>query len=71
MPAGGLGVSPRTADTEIFLGNEWNTSLYLQAQDRKHRISQREKVLVFRLLTAKSVEEDLMGRAPFQQELEK
>lgn len=69
--AGGLGVNLQTADTVIIFDSDWNPSMDQQAQDRAHRIGQRREVLVLRLLTAKSIEEDVMERASFKRGLEK
>lgn len=69
--AGGLGVNLQTADTVIIFDSDWNPSMDQQAQDRAHRIGQRREVLVIRLLTNKSIEEDVMERASFKRGLEK
>lgn len=69
--AGGLGVNLQTADTVIIFDSDWNPSMDQQAQDRAHRIGQRREVLVLRLLTAKSIEENVLERASFKRGLEK
>lgn len=69
--AGGLGVNLQTADTVIIFDSDWNPSMDQQAQDRAHRIGQRREVLVLRMLTAKTIEEDVMERASFKRGLEK
>lgn len=68
--AGGLGVNLQTADTVIIFDSDWNPQVDLQAQDRAHRIGQRREVLVFRFLTAKSVEEMIIERATYKRGLE-
>jgi ATP-dependent helicase STH1/SNF2 len=49
----------------LFLRNnsDWNPMMDLQAQDRAHRIGQRNDVRVFRLITQSPVEEKILGRA--------
>lgn len=69
--AGGLGVNLQTADSVIIFDSDWNPSMDQQAQDRAHRIGQRREVLVLRMLTANSIEEDVMERASFKRGLEK
>lgn len=69
--AGGLGVNLQTADTVVIFDSDWNPSVDQQAQDRAHRIGQQREVLVLRMLTAKSIEEDVMERASFKRGLEK
>lgn len=69
--AGGLGVNLQTADTVIIFDSDWNPSMDQQAQDRAHRIGQRKEVRVLRMITAKSIEEDVIERASFKRGLEK
>lgn len=68
--AGGLGVNLQTADTVIIFDSDWNPSMDQQAQDRAHRIGQQREVLILRMITAKSVEEDIIERASFKRGLE-
>lgn len=68
--AGGLGVNLQTADTVIIFDSDWNPSMDQQAQDRAHRIGQQREVLILRMITAKSVEEDVIERASFKRGLE-
>lgn len=68
--AGGLGVNLQTADTVIIFDSDWNPSMDKQAQDRAHRIGQQREVLVLRMITAKSIEEDVLERASFKRGLE-
>ncbi|KOB71196.1 ATP-dependent helicase brm [Operophtera brumata] len=53
--AGGLGLNLQSADTD------------LQAQDRAHRIGQRNEVRVLRLMTVNSVEERILAAARYLQ----
>ncbi len=68
--AGGLGVNLQTADTVIIFDSDWNPSMDKQAQDRAHRIGQQKEVLVLRMITHKSIEEDVLERATFKRGLE-
>jgi len=61
--AGGLGLNLATADTVIIFDSDWNPMMDLQAQDRAHRIGQRNDVSVFRLITYSPVEEKILARA--------
>jgi len=61
--AGGLGLNLATADTVIIFDSDWNPMMDLQAQDRAHRIGQRNEVRVFRLVTYSPVEEKILSRA--------
>ncbi|KAL1082394.1 hypothetical protein V6Z11_D09G130400 [Gossypium hirsutum] len=61
--AGGLGINLATADTVIIFDSDWNPQNDLQAMSRAHRIGQREVVNIFRFVTSKSVEEDILERA--------
>jgi chromodomain-helicase-DNA-binding protein 1 len=61
--AGGLGINLATADTVIIFDSDWNPQNDLQAQARAHRIGQKNQVNIYRLVTAKSVEEEIVERA--------
>lgn len=64
--AGGLGLNLQTADTVIIFDTDWNPQADLQAQDRAHRIGQKNEVRVFRLVSQNSVEEKILERANFK-----
>merc|ERR1712066_545928 len=64
--AGGLGLNPQTADTVIIFDSDWNPHQDLQAQDRAHRIGQRNEVRVLRLMTVNSVEERILAAARYK-----
>lgn len=61
--AGGLGINLATADTVIIFDSDWNPQNDLQAQARAHRIGQKNQVMIYRLVTKNSVEEDIVERA--------
>ncbi len=58
---GSLGLNLQAADTVIFLENDWNPFVDLQAMDRSHRLGQRMHVKVYRLVTSNSIEEKIMA----------
>ncbi|GMF32420.1 unnamed protein product [Phytophthora lilii] len=61
--AGGLGLNLATADTVVIFDSDWNPAMDAQAQDRAHRIGQKNDVRVFRLVTNSPVEEKILSRA--------
>lgn len=61
--AGGLGLNLQTADTVIIFDTDWNPHQDLQAQDRAHRIGQKNEVRILRLITDNSVEEAILDKA--------
>lgn len=68
--AGGLGVNLVAADTVIFFDQDWNPQADLQAADRAHRIGQTKPVLIFRLVTAHTVESRILAKASNKRKLE-
>lgn len=68
--AGGLGLNLQTADTVIIFDSDWNPFQDLQAQDRAHRIGQKNEVRILRLITSKSVEEKILERAQFKLDMD-
>ncbi|KAH7926002.1 hypothetical protein BV22DRAFT_1063947 [Leucogyrophana mollusca] len=68
--AGGLGITLTAADTVIFYDQDWNPQMDVQAQDRAHRIGQTKPVLIFRLVSAHTVETKIMHRAAEKRKLE-
>ncbi|ROW16601.1 hypothetical protein VPNG_01440 [Cytospora leucostoma] len=69
--AGGQGINLATADTVILFDSDWNPQQDLQAQDRCHRIGQTRPVIVYRLATKGTVEEELLMSADAKRRLEK
>ncbi|KAH0466200.1 hypothetical protein IEQ34_006303 [Dendrobium chrysotoxum] len=61
--AGGLGINLATADTVIIFDSDWNPQNDLQAMSRAHRIGQQEVVNIYRFVTSRSVEEEILERA--------
>ncbi|KGB77139.2 helicase [Cryptococcus deuterogattii R265] len=68
--AGGLGINLVSADTVIFFDQDWNPQMDLQAQDRAHRIGQTKPVLVFRLVSAHTIESKILAKAGNKRKLE-
>ena len=64
--AGGLGLNLQTADTVVIFDSDWNPHQDLQAQDRAHRIGQKNEVRVLRLMTVNSVEERILAAARYK-----
>lgn len=69
--AGGLGINLATADTCIIFDSDWNPHQDSQAMDRCHRIGQNRPVAVYRLLTANSVDIEMMEKQMSKKKLER
>jgi hypothetical protein len=61
--SGGVGVNLTGADAVIFYDSDWNPAMDAQAQDRCHRIGQTRDVHVYRLVTAHTIEENILRKA--------
>lgn len=68
--AGGLGLNLQTADTVIIYDSDWNPHQDLQAQDRAHRIGQKNEVRILRLISTGTVEEKILERANFKLDMD-
>ncbi|GMG39235.1 unnamed protein product [Ambrosiozyma monospora] len=69
--AGGLGINLTASDTVILFDSDWNPQVDLQAMDRIHRIGQTKPCLIYRFVTANTIEEILLSRADSKRNLEK
>merc|ERR1719389_683662 len=69
--AGGLGINLYTADVVILYDSDWNPQMDLQAQDRAHRIGQTKPVMIYRLVTANTIDQRIVERASAKRKLEK
>lgn len=67
--AGGLGLNLVSANRVVIFDPNWNPSQDLQAQDRSFRYGQKRHVVVFRLLSAGSLEELVYSRQVYKQQL--
>lgn len=61
LKAGGTGLNLTAADYVIHLDPWWNPAVEDQASDRAHRIGQKRPVTIYRLVTAETVEEKIVG----------
>ncbi|KAI9145150.1 SNF2 family N-terminal domain-containing protein [Paraphysoderma sedebokerense] len=61
--AGGIGINLTSADTVVFYDSDWNPSMDAQAQDRVHRIGQTRDVHIYRLISAHTIEENILRKA--------
>ncbi|KAI9722083.1 MAG: hypothetical protein M1828_004897 [Chrysothrix sp. TS-e1954] len=68
--AGGLGLNLQTADTVVIFDSDWNPFQDLQAQDRAHRIGQKNEVRILRLISSNSIEEKILERAQFKLDMD-
>ncbi len=57
LKAGGVGLNIVTADTAIIYDPWWNPAVEKQAEDRIYRLGQKNKVTVFKLIAADTIEE--------------
>ena len=60
LKAGGVGLTLTEADYVFVLDPWWNPAVEAQAVDRAHRIGQRKPVIVYRLVSADTIEEKVM-----------
>ncbi|MBL4647554.1 MAG: DEAD/DEAH box helicase [Gammaproteobacteria bacterium] len=60
LKAGGTGLNLTAADTVIHYDPWWNPAVETQATDRAHRIGQKKKVFVYKLITSGTVEETIL-----------
>jgi len=68
--SGGLGINLTAANHVIFYDNDWNPQMDLQAQDRAHRIGQKNTVKIYRLAISDSIESSMLQRASAKMKLE-
>jgi len=61
--AGGVGINLTAADVVIIYDSDWNPQNDIQAQARCHRIGQKSKVQVYRLITRGTYESEMFERA--------
>lgn len=61
--SGGVGINLTGADTVVFYDSDWNPTMDAQAQDRCHRIGQTRDVHIYRLVSEKTIEENILKKA--------
>ncbi len=59
LKAGGVGLNLTAADYVIHLDPWWNPAIESQATDRVHRMGQKNKVIVYKLITEDTIEEKI------------
>ncbi len=60
LKAGGIGLNLTSADIVVHVDPWWNPMVERQATDRAHRIGQKNKVIVYKLITTGTVEEKML-----------
>ncbi|KAI9871491.1 MAG: hypothetical protein M1830_002858, partial [Pleopsidium flavum] len=64
---GGLGINLTGADRVIIYDPDWNPSTDVQARERAWRLGQKREVMIYRLMTAGTIEEKIYHRQIFKQ----
>ena len=64
---GGLGVNLTGANRVIIYDPDWNPSTDVQARERAWRLGQKREVIIYRLMTAGTIEEKIYHRQLFKQ----
>ena len=59
LKAGGVGINLTAADYVIHCDPWWNPAVESQATDRVHRMGQKNKVIVYKLICEGTVEEKI------------
>lgn len=67
--AGGVGLNIQSATRVIIFDQKWNPAHEQQAIARAYRMGQKKRVVVYRLITAGTFEDDLQNNAIFKQQL--
>ena len=60
LKAGGTGLNLTAADIVIHYDPWWNVAAQNQATDRTHRIGQEKQVMVYKLITSDTIEENIL-----------
>ena len=64
---GGLGINLTGANRVIIYDPDWNPSTDVQARERAWRLGQKREVIIYRLMTAGTIEEKIYHRQLFKQ----
>lgn len=64
---GGLGINLTGANRVIIYDPDWNPSTDIQARERAWRLGQKREVMIYRLMTAGTIEEKVYHRQLFKQ----
>jgi len=60
IKAGGLGLNLTGADYVFIIDPWWNPAVEMQAMDRAHRLGQKEKVFVYKMIAKDTIEEKIL-----------
>jgi len=60
IKAGGLGLNLTGADYVFIVDPWWNPAVEMQAMDRAHRIGQKNKVFVYKMIAEDTIEEKIL-----------
>jgi non-specific serine/threonine protein kinase len=60
IKAGGLGLNLTGADYVFIVDPWWNPAVEMQAMDRAHRLGQKEKVFVYKMIAKDTIEEKIL-----------
>ena len=69
LKAGGVGVNLTAADYVIHLDPWWNPAVEAQATDRVHRMGQKNKVIVYKMIAQGTIEEKIQELQQAKREL--
>lgn len=69
LKAGGFGLNLTEADYVIHYDPWWNPAVENQATDRAHRIGQKNKVIVYKLIAKDTIEEKILSMQKRKQKL--
>ncbi|HNA78729.1 MAG TPA: C-terminal helicase domain-containing protein, partial [Turneriella sp.] len=69
LKAGGTALTLTRADTVIHLDPWWNPAVENQATDRAHRIGQKKRLIVYKLISEGTVEEKVLTLQAQKREL--
>ena len=69
LKAGGVGLNLVSADTAIIYDPWWNPAVEKQAEDRIYRIGQKNKVTVYKLIAADTIEEKVQNLQEIKRKL--
>jgi SNF2 family DNA or RNA helicase len=69
LKAGGVGLNLTAADTVIHYDPWWNPAVERQATDRSHRIGQKQRVFVYKLICEGTLEEKILAMQQRKQRL--
>lgn len=69
IKAGGVGLNLTSADYVFIVDPWWNPAVEMQAMDRAHRIGQKNKVFVYKMIAENTIEEKILKLQESKKEL--